>query len=211
MGSQLATVYIVDDDPSVLKALARIIKTAGYRIRTFNRASAFLDCRILKGPNCLVTDLRMPGISGLELQREMAARNINMPVVFLTGHGDVPSSVEAIKAGALDFLTKPVRGGTLLGAVQKAVNKDKTRLKEESKVAASRRHFDLLSPREYEVMRWVISGYLSKQIAGELGISLKTVKFHRMNVMHKTGTNSVAELTILAHRAGIAARKNLVQ
>jgi FixJ family two-component response regulator len=203
MATPTPTVFIVDDDPSVLKALARLIGAAGYRVRTYDRASAFLDSRLPRGPKCLVLDLQMPGLSGLELQRELATRGLTLPVIFLTGHGDIPASVEAMKAGAEDFLTKPVRGAALLEAVRSALDKDKTSLKGRRDLDSIRNRIKTLSPREYEVFRWVISGHLNKQTAGGLGISEKTVKFHRAMVMQKMKANSVAELTILADRAGI--------
>jgi FixJ family two-component response regulator len=201
--SPAETVCIVDDDPSVLKAMARLIGTAGYRVKTYERASAFLDSRLPRGPKCLVLDLRMPGLGGLDLQRELAARGLILPVIFLTGHGDVPSSVEAMKAGALDFLTKPVRGAALLEAVRSALEKDKARLKTQRELDLIRSRIETLTSREYEVLRWVISGLLNKQTAFEIGISEKTVKFHRAMVMQKMKANSVAELTILADRMGI--------
>lgn len=203
MTSPAETVCIVDDDPSVLKAMARLIGTAGYRVKTYERASAFLDSRLPRGPKCLVLDLRMPGLGGLDLQRELAARGLILPVIFLTGHGDVPSSVEAMKAGALDFLTKPVRGAALLEAVRSALEKDKARLKTQRELNLIRSRIETLTSREYEVLRWVISGLLNKQTAFEIGISEKTVKFHRAMVMQKMKANSVAELTILADRMGI--------
>jgi FixJ family two-component response regulator len=204
-----ATVFIVDDDPSVLKALARLVGTAGFRIKPFDRASDFLASRWPKGPKCLVLDLRMPGLGGLELQRELAARGLTLPVIFLTGHGDVPSSVEAMKAGALDFLTKPVRGAALLEAVRTALEKDKSRLKGERDLESIRARIKTLSPREFEVFRWVISGLLNKQTAAEMGIKEKTVKFHRGMLMQKMKVNSVAELTLLADRAGVTPMKKI--
>jgi FixJ family two-component response regulator len=204
MPSPAATVTIVDDDPSVLKALGRLIGTTGYRVKTYDRALTFLASRLSKGPNCLILDLRMPGLGGLDLQRELAARGLHQPVIFLTGHGDVPSSVEAMKAGALDFLTKPVRGADLLEAIRAALEKDKIRLRNERDLDSIRRRIATLSPREHEVFRWVIAGRLNKQTAAEMGISEKTVKFHRAMVMQKMKAGSVAELTILADRAGIA-------
>jgi FixJ family two-component response regulator len=193
-----------DDGPSVLKALARIIGTAGYKVITYDRASAFLDGHLPRGPKCLVLDLQMPGLDGLGLQHELAARGIVLPVVFLTGHGDIPSSVEAMKGGALDYLTKPVRGAVLLEAVRAALDKDRARLKGQHDLDAVRRRIETLSPREYEVFRWVIAGRLNKQTASEMGISEKTVKFHRAMVMQKMKARSVAELTIIADRVGIA-------
>jgi FixJ family two-component response regulator len=204
MSFHAETVYIVDDDPSVLKALARLVGAAGFRVRTFDRAAAFLESRLFKGPGCLVLDLKMPGLGGLDLQREMAARGIVLPIIFLTGHGNVPSSVEAMKAGAMDFLTKPVRGEALLKAVGAALDRDKARLKDQRGLDLIRRRIETLSPREYEVLRWVIAGSLNKQTAAELAISEKTVKFHRAEVMRKMKAGSVAELTMLANRAGVA-------
>ena len=207
MPSPTATVSIVDDDPSVLKALGRLIATAGYRVKTFDRAPDFLERCLPKGPNCLVLDLRMPGFGGLDVQRELAARGLHLPVIFLTGHGTIPSSVEAMKAGALDFLTKPVRGAELLEAVRAALDKDRDRLKEQHELDLIRRRIATLSPREHEVFRWVIAGRLNKQTASEMGISEKTVKFHRAMVMRKMEASSVAELTILADRVGVAPMK----
>ncbi len=209
MSSRGTTVCVVDDDVSVLKGLARLLGAAGYRVKTFDRASTFLDSRLPQGPKCLVLDLRMPGLGGLDLQREMAARGSAPPMIFLTGHGDVPSSVKAMKAGALDFLSKPVRGADLLEAVRAAIEKDKAGIKARRDLDAIRDKIKTLSPREYEVFRWVIAGRLNKQTAGEMGISEKTVKFHRAMVMKKTGAGSVAELTILADRAGIAPMKKV--
>lgn len=203
MSTRTATVCIVDDDPSVLKALERLIGTAGYRVKTYDRASAFLDSRLPEGPKCLVLDLQMPGLDGLDLQRELSVRGLALPVIFLTGHGDVPSSVKAMKAGALDFLTKPVRGVALLEAVRSALDKDKARLKAQRSLDSIRSRIETLSPREYEVFRWVIAGSLNKQTAFEMGITEKTVKLHRSMVMQKMKANSVAELTILADRAGV--------
>jgi FixJ family two-component response regulator len=204
MPSPAATVCIVDDDPSVLRALSRLIGTAGYRVKTYDRAAAFLDSRLPKGPKCLVLDLLMPGLGGLDLQRELSARGLALPVIFLTGHGDVPASVKAMKAGALDFLTKPVGGAVLLAAVRSALDKDKARLKSQQVLEAIRARIETLSPREFEVFRWVVSGLINKQTAYEMGISEKTVKFHRAMVMQKMKARSVAELTILADRAGVA-------
>lgn len=209
MSSPRATVCIVDDDASVLKGLARLLGAAGYRVKPFDRASSFLDTRLPQGPKCLVLDLQMPGLGGLDLQREMAARGLALPLIFLTGHGDVPSSVEAMKAGALDFLTKPVRGADLLRTVRAALEKDRARIKAQRELDAIRAKIRTLSPREYEVFRWVIAGRLNKQTAGEMGISEKTVKFHRAMVMKKMGADSVAELTILADRAGVAPMKKV--
>jgi len=209
MTSPAATVCIVDDDPSVLKALARLIGAAGYRVKAFDRAPAFLDSRLPKGPKCLVLDLQMPDFDGLELQRELAARGLAIPVIFLTGHGDVPSSVQAMKGGALDFLTKPVRGAGLLEAIRAALDKDKARLKSQRDLDSILSRIETLSPREYEVFRWVIAGYLNKQTAYEMGISEKTVKFHRARVMQKMKAGSLAELTILADRAGIAPMRKI--
>jgi FixJ family two-component response regulator len=204
MPSPAETVYVVDDDPSVLKSLARLVGAAGYRVKTFDRAAAFLESRLVKGPKCLVLDLKMPGLGGLDLQRELAARGLVLSVIFLSGHGNVPSSVEAMKAGAMDFLTKPVRGEALLNAIRAALDRDKARLKDQRGLDLIRRRTEMLSPRELQVLRWVIAGALNKQTAAELAISEKTVKFHRAEVMRKMKAGSVAELTMLANRAGVA-------
>ena len=203
MSSPAATVHVVDDDPSVLRSLTRLIGAAGYRVRTYERASDFLERRLPKGPKCLVLDLQMPGLGGLDMQRDLAAGGLAVSVIFLTGHGDIPSSVTAMKGGAVDFLTKPVRGATLLEAIRVAIDKDKARLKGERELASIRSRIGSLSPREHEVFRWVIAGRLNKQTASEMGISEKTVKFHRAVVMQKMKAGSVAELTILADRAGV--------
>ena len=207
MSPSLPTVSIVDDDSSILRALSRLLGTAGYRVKTYDRASAFLEDRPPRGPSCLILDLRMPGLGGLDLQRELAARGLAQPVIFLTGHGTVPSSVEAMKAGAVDFLTKPVPGEALLEAVRGALEKDRARLKAQRDVASIRKRVGTLTPREHDVLRWVIAGRLNKQTAAEMGISEKTVKFHRAMVMRKMKAGSVAELTILAGRAGVAPMK----
>lgn len=209
MPSPAETVYIVDDDPSVLKALARLVGASGCRVRTFDRAAGFLESRLLKGPSCLVLDLQMPGLGGLDLQKELTARGLALSVIFLTGHGDVPSSVKAMKAGAVDFLTKPVRGEVLLNSIKAALEKDRARLREQRGLDLLRKRIETLSPREFQVLRWVIAGSLNKQTAAELAISEKTVKFHRAEVMRKMKAGSVAELTMLAARAGLAPMKKV--
>lgn len=202
-----ATVYLVDDDPAILKALERLIRAAGYRIKTYERASDFLDSPLLKGPQCLVLDLQMPGLSGLDLQRELSRRGLKLPIVFLSGQGDIPKSVQAMKAGALDFLTKPVPDRRLLEAIRAATDRDKERLKADRERESVRARIRTLSPREREVFRWVISGSLNKQTAFALGIVEKTVKYHRAQVMRKMGVDSVAELALLAERAGVKPMK----
>jgi FixJ family two-component response regulator len=207
MSSFKTTVCIVDDDPSVLKSTTRLIESAGFRTKAFDNGPAFLGARLPRGPKCLILDLRMPGLGGLDLQREMAGRGLDMPIIFLTGHGNIHSSVVAMKAGAVDFLTKPVPAETLLGAVRTALEKDRSSQKQCREVDSIRERISTLSPREFETLRWVIAGRLNKQTAAEMGIREKTVKVHRAMVMRKMKADSVAELTILADRAGIEPMK----
>ncbi len=196
-------VYVVDDDPAVLKALQRLIRTAGFTVRVFESALGFLESRISDGPACLVLDLQMPVLGGLGLQRELADRGLRFPIIFLTGHGNIPKSVQAMKAGAQDFLTKPVQSQLLLKAIRSALEEDAARLKEEAELDSIRARLKTLSAREFEVLRWVISGSLNKQTAYELGITEQTVKFHRAQTMRKMKVESVAELILLVERVGI--------
>lgn len=203
MSRRAGTVYLIDDDAAVLKALRRLLASAGYGVKTFERASDFLESPKGEGPACMVLDLQMPGLGGLDLQRELAARGMGLPVIFLTGHGDIPQTVRALKAGAFDFLTKPVPSRALLEAIGSAIKADSARRKEDDEVGAIRARLATLTPREHEVLRRVISGKLNKQTAFEMGIVEKTVKFHRAQVMRKLGVDSLAELVLLADRAGV--------
>jgi len=196
-------VFLVDDEPSVRRSLARLLASAGFVVEAFASAREFLARAPYAGPCCLVLDVRMPGLSGLELQETLAAAGRRMSIVFVTGHVDVPMSVRAMKRGAADLLTKPVDDKVLLAAIQRALAKDVADLGEEARVAEVRKRVTLLSPRETEVFALVVTGMLNKQIASALGISEKTIKVHRARVMEKMRAGSVAELVRLADLAGV--------
>jgi FixJ family two-component response regulator len=196
-------VFVVDDDASLRKALSRLIRSAGYRVLTFSSAGEFLESKVDDGPCCLVLDVQMPGQTGLDLQLEMKTRNLDFPIIFLTGHGDISMSVKAMKEGALNFLTKPVSDQDLLSAVQEAIETNIRVRSERSEVTDLQDRMDSLTPRELEVFDHVVAGRLNKQIAYELDISEKTVKVHRGRVMHKMQTDSLAELVRMAERLDI--------
>jgi FixJ family two-component response regulator len=198
------TVYLVDDDNSVRKALARLILAAGYEIKTFTSAQEFIESTPqTNGVACLVLDVRMPGLNGLELQNAMRAANIPIPIIFITGHGDIPMSVRAMKAGAVDFLSKPVQSKVLLGAIEQALARAALESKDFAATKQLQACFDSLTPREQEVMALVVTGWLNKQIAHELGTVEKTVKVHRARVMVKMRAASVADLVRFAEKLGI--------
>jgi FixJ family two-component response regulator len=196
-------VFVVDDDPSVRKSLTRLIGSAGHAVEAFASAREFLARERYPGPCCLVLDVRMPGLTGLDLQEALASAGRRMSIVFITGHGDVPMSVKAMKGGAVDFLTKPVDDKNLLAAIERCVARDVRDLGAEARVAKIQERVQMLTPREAEVFALVVTGMLNKQIAFELGISEKTVKVHRARVMEKMGAGSVAELVRLADRVGV--------
>lgn len=198
-------VFVVDDDASVRKSLARLIKTAGYEAEPFASVAEFLARRPYDGPCCLVLDVRMPGLTGLDLQEALRAAGQRLSIVFITGYRDVPVSVKAMKGGAVDFLTKPVDEGVLLGAIRQAVDRtqaDRRRLARETEV---QNRIKTLTPREAAVFALVVTGMLNKQIGSELGIGEKTVKVHRARVMEKMRVGSLAELVRLAGEAGVIA------
>lgn len=201
-------VYIVDDDPSVRIALARLLGSAGYGVETFDSAEAFLAREHADTLACLLLDVSMPGLDGLALQSRLAARSEALPIVFLTGHGDIPMSVSAMKRGACDFLTKPVDDEVLLEAVRQALVKQRADLAERLAIHAARARLASLTPRETEVLRWVIGGALNKQIAAQLGIAEATVKIHRGRVMEKVGVRSVAQLVELCRHVGFEPRSS---
>jgi FixJ family two-component response regulator len=204
MPSPLPNVFLVDDDASIRRALTRLIKSAGYRVNTFASAREFLDSGYhSEGPGCLVLDVRMPGLSGLDLQREMQNANLMLPIVFMTGHGDIPMSVKAMKAGAVDFLPKPVKATDLLRAVEQALARADHDRAERNELENIQGRVDKLTPREREVMALVANGMPNKLIAFELGIAEKTIKVHRARVMEKMQAGSLAELVRLAERVGI--------
>jgi len=187
-------VFAVDDDPSVRSSLKFLLSTVGLQAETFDSTDSFLRKKLPDVPSCLVLDVRLPGLSGLEFQRELAARNIPIPIVFLTGHGDIPMSVRAMKAGAVEFLTKPFRDQDLLDAVRAALDRDRARREQEKKVADVRRRFDSLTSREQEVVSMVVAGMLNKQIAAELGTAESTVKVQRSRAMEKMQAESLTDL-----------------
>lgn len=199
------TIFLVDDDAGVLKALSRLLRARGYDVQSFTSPQAFLANHDASIPGCAVFDVSMPGLDGLELQQALTAGGSQRPVVFLTGKGDIPTSVRAMRAGAIDFLTKPVNDDDLLAAIARAEKEDVTTRRAGAELDSINARFAILTPREHEVMTHVIAGRLNKQIAGELGTVEKTIKVHRGRVMEKMGVRSVADLVRLAEKAGISA------
>lgn len=202
----LPTVFIVDDEPDVLKSVARLLRSEGFTVATFSSPGEFLDQVDPRVPGCLVLDMSMPQISGLEIQRELARRDCVLPVIFLTGRADVPMTVQAMKGGAADFLMKPVEAEALLAAVRRAIERDTVVRSERADVASIRARLETLTPREREVFEHVVSGEMNKQIAGRLGTVEKTIKVHRARVMEKMNATSLADLVRLARRAGVGPR-----
>jgi FixJ family two-component response regulator len=200
----IMTVFLVDDDASVRRALARLIKSAGHHVESFASAREFLDSGCNSdGPRCLVLDVQMPGLSGLDLQRELQAPDMKLPIIFITGHGDVPTSVRAMKAGAVDFLQKPVKDKDLLKAIEQSLARSARDQSQREEIDQIQKRVESLTPRELEVMALVVTGMLNKQIAFKLGTVEKTIKVHRARVMDKMGVNSIAELVRVAERVGI--------
>ena len=193
-------VFVVDDDPLIRDGLRSLIKSVGLHVETFGSSREFMQRRPSDAPGCLVLDVRLPGMSGLDLQREMNESNIHIPIIFMTGHGDIPMSVRAMKNGALEFLTKPVRGQDLLDAVQEAIARDRAARLERAKMADLRTRFDSLTPREREVLDLIVAGLLNKQIASELNIGEVTIKTHRAHIMEKTQAESLAHLVRMYER-----------
>jgi FixJ family two-component response regulator len=203
MSASPGTVFLLDDEPGMLKALTRLLKCEGFNVHGFTSAKVFLEtCRAEAG-SCLVLDVAMPEISGLEFQQRLTQSGFLLPIVFLTGHGDIPMSVQAIKAGAVDFLTKPVRDVDLLRAVRAALRQSAEQSDQVSKLAKFRERYSRLTPRECEVMQRVVAGQLNKQIAASLGTGEHTIKVHRARVMEKLGVESVADLVRAAERLGL--------
>ena len=197
-------VYIVDDDPSIRDSLSLLLQSAGYGVQAFDSAKAFLDSACdLRRPACLVSDVKMPGISGLDLQDELGAAASPIPMIFITGHGDIPMSVKAIKKGAVEFLPKPFEDKALLAAVEEALAKGEQNLARYNEKSRIRQRLDTLTPRENEVLTYLIAGWLNKQIAYKLDITERTVKAHRKQVMDKMGVDSIAALVRLTEKAGI--------
>ena len=198
-----STVLVIDDDPDLRASVGRLLRSLGLDAQLFASISDFLASDPPDGPTCLVLDVRLPGQSGLDLQRELAAANRELPIIFITGHGDIPMSVQAMKGGAIEFLTKPFRDQELLDAIQLGLFRDRARLENESVFAALRERFGSLSPREREIMIQVARGRLSKQIAGDIGIAETTVKVHRSRAMRKMNVRSLTEFGRMAHKLNL--------
>ena len=200
-------VFVVDDDASLREAIKSLLRSVGLEVEVFGTAADFLKHKFPDVPACLVLDIRLPGVSGLDFQAELAKANIHIPIVFITGHGDIPMTVRAMKAGAVEFLTKPFRDQDLLDSVQIALDRDRARRAQDKAVHEVRVHFDALTPREQEVIAFVTAGLRNKQIAAELGVSEITVKVHRGSVMKKMGARSLADLVRMADALGIKRAK----
>jgi FixJ family two-component response regulator len=198
-----AIVFVVDDDASVRRSTERLVRGLGFGIQTFASAREFLESARIERPACLVLDVHMPGLSGLDLQRELAQRGVEIPIVFLTGHGDIPMTVKAMKAGAVEFLTKPVKSRDLLVAIRGGIERGRVSHQAGRAIATLRERYGRLTPREREVLPLVVAGLLNKQIAGELAASERTVKFHRAHIMKKMEAGSLADLVRIAQRLGV--------
>jgi FixJ family two-component response regulator len=197
------TVFVIDDDASIRKSLSRLLRSADYTVETFPSAEEFLRREHFDGVGCILLDVKMPGLSGMDLQEELSKADYHMPIIFITGHGNIPMSVRAMKKGAVDFLTKPFDSKELLQTIEKAIEKDTEARAEYDETLNIRRRMELLTPREIETLPYIITGMLNKQIALKLGIAEKTVKVHRGRIMEKLQANSVAELVRLAEKVGI--------
>ena len=201
------TVFIVDDDPAIRESLVSLLQSVGLKVTALASVPDFLNCPRPDGPTCLVLDVRLPGRSGLDLQRELSAAHIQLPVIFITGHGDIPMSVQAMKGGAIEFLTKPFRDQDLLDAIQLGLARDRERRENDREIRALSERFETLTSREREVMSYVVMGRLNKEIAGDLGISEITVKVHRAQVVRKMSADSLPELARMADKLKLSVHK----
>ncbi|MGA8503188.1 MAG: response regulator transcription factor [Candidatus Sulfotelmatobacter sp.] len=201
-------VFVVDDEPAICLSLKRLVKSVGLEAQTFTSAREFLRAKRPDGPGCLVLDVRLPGLSGLDLQQELLDAKVDLPIIFITGHGDIPMSVRAIKAGAVEFLTKPFRDQDLVDAIQHGIEKHRAARQESVKLTEFRALYDSLTPREREVFPLVASGLLNKQIAAQLGTGEKTIKVHRGQVMHKMKAESLAHLIRIGEKLGLSSPKS---
>jgi FixJ family two-component response regulator len=208
MGEAESIVFIIDDDPLYRRSSERLVRSVGFSVQSFESARDFLSSRRPNVPSCLILDVRLPGLSGLDLQRELAEAGIHLPIIFVTGHGDIPMSVQAMKAGAVEFLTKPFRDQVLLDAIRHAIGRDQVARRQRARNADLRRRYESLNPREREVFKCLVSGMLNKQIADEIGTTERTVKFHRGNIMRKMQVKSLAELVRMAEMLGISNRES---
>jgi RNA polymerase sigma factor (sigma-70 family) len=203
MSEVVPIVFVVDDDPSVRRAIKRLVESVGLRVELFGSAQGFLASERPDSPNCLVLDIRLPGMSGLDFQRELAEAGIPIPIIFITAHGDIPMTVRAMKAGAVEFLTKPFRDQDLLDAIRQGLERDRTRRAQEAEVTRLRQRFESLTPGERKVLPLVVSGLPNKQIAAEIGTSEATVKVHRSQLMRKMAADSLPELVRMSEKMGI--------
>jgi FixJ family two-component response regulator len=204
MGEAESIVFIIDDDPLYRRSSERLVRSVGFDVQSFETARDFMSSRRPNVPSCLILDVRLPGLSGLDLQRVLTEAGVHIPIIFVTGHGDIPMSVQAMKAGAVEFLTKPFRDQALLDAIRQAIGRDQIARRQHARNADLRRRYESLKPREREVFKCVVSGMLNKQIADEIGATERTVKFHRGHIMRKMQVKSLAELVRMAEVLGTA-------